>query len=119
MVSFFYCKRSSTACVDFEDESDAVFQRKIIDFSDNFNNFIRPLIDISSNIVEVAVCEIFKNSCERFNSDNYNETASMNQVLYSLNIGDTRNIAPVLSEIIHNRVIKARCSLECRPFSIS
>lgn len=118
-VNFFYCKNSSTACENYKETSETEFQEKVIEFSNHLE--VRKLIPSISRILneltEVTVCKILENNnCERYDLEGYNITNTIEQVFASKIIDDTKAIATFLVDIIHNRVVKARCSLECRPF---
>lgn len=114
--NFFYCKNSTTTCANFKEISDDDFQKIVFGAANSFksspmiHHLILPIHEILDGIVEVIVCEISDNNCEKFLSEDYNVDFTANQVLKSLRVGQ------FLLDMIHNRVIRARCSLECKPF---
>lgn len=119
-IHFFYCKGSTTACVDYKETADDV-QEKLIAVENSFEPFrmihelLIPFYNIIDDIVDVTVCEIADNNCERFDSD-YNVTIAVDRMLNTLHFGDIEVLTPLLLDIVHNNVVRARCSLECRPF---
>lgn len=121
ILNFSFCKNSTTSCVNFSEISDEVFQKIIFGAANHFksspmtNYQILPIHKILDGIVEVTVCKISDNNCEKFLSDDYDVKLTANNVLESLHVGNTKELAPFLLDIIHNRVVRARCSLECKP----
>ncbi|KAL5280724.1 hypothetical protein ACFFRR_004626 [Megaselia abdita] len=121
VIHFYYCKNSTTACVDYKESTDKIFENKIIEVKKHFKYFhmIKDLItqgrDILDDTIEVAVCEISKKGCGALHSED-DIILAVKNVVETLYVGNVEKLIRLLLDIIHNRIIRGRCFLECNPF---
>lgn len=122
VVNFVYCRNSSTACVNYKESTNQAFQEQMLQIDKHFkhihivNNILAQSQNLFDDITEVTVCEISKYDCKGFSKDSYNATSIVKNALESLYVGDTEKLTDLSLDIIHNQVVRARCSLECNPF---